>query len=810
MRVEFYSSCLISKGVKIALNLNFFKYYMHYFRKFILLLGFMLCFKANALRVDSFSLKNTEIHLSVRNFANKTIKGYVVHKVLFKKNTNMIRLDLKQMMVDSVKISSNKLNHTHIGESLNIDLGATFNIGDSMFLSIWYQGTPASDPSGWGGFYFSGDYAFNLGVGFAVYPHSYGRAWMPCVDEFPMKSSYEMFIETDTTHTAACNGVFVDVTNTGSSKIWHYRESVPLSAYLASVSVSRFHVIQSNFEGMKGDFPVMLHCKPSDSSNVKNSFADLHNAIRFFEESFGAQPYSKVGYNMVPFSSGAMEHAGNITYPALFANGSKDYEKLMAHELSHHWWGNQVTCREVGDMWLNEGWASYCEHLFTEKLRGKDAYKKSILENHLLVLRYAHITDGQVFSLINIPESHTYGTHVYKKGADVVHSLRGVLGDSLFFKLCKDYQNTYRLGNASSIDMQSVFTSNGGGAIADNFFEHFVFQKGFPHIIISKQIHSGNGPFKLKFFTYQKPRFKESVYEGLPIKVSFFRDRNHKIDKTIVVNSETDSFEVELPFKPVYVCIDYQEELSDAITDRTLITGNTGTFDLPETMCKVILNEIADTALIRVEHHWVGPEKYITTYPYMSNYRYVTVDGIWDDALKMDMEMIYDGRQGSTGGIGFLDHTLIFKTEDSLTLLYRAFPGDHWREWKDLQFTYGNKNDKQGRVLVKNAKKGDYVFAMKDISLNIDHTIIDGSNDFWKVIPNPGKGDTGIEFLYPEKVKAGKMVLMDINGKIVLSVDVDAGAQKVSFNTSALSDGIYMVRYQARGLYYFGKLMVRQ
>lgn len=743
-----------------------------------------------ASRTDSFNLAHTELHLKVRNFSARQLSGWVRLSAVLKVNTNYLRFDLKQLKVDSVGDGSLSLAHQRIGESIVVQLNASALTGDTVHVDIFYSGTPAADPSGWGGFYFSGDYAFNLGVGFAVYPHTFGRAWMPCVDEFTMKSPYEMYIETDSNYVAACNGVLLESYRQGDAMIWHYLESVPLSVYLASVSVSKFSILKSSYQGLQTSFPLELFYKASDSLRVKGAFVNLPDAIRFFEEAFGPQPYSKVGYNLVPFSSGAMEHAGNITYPNVFADGTSNYEKLMAHELSHHWWGNLVTCSNAGDMWLNEGWASYCEHFFTEKLRGAGAYKTSILDNHLYVLRYAHIIDGQVFSLTNIPETHTYGTHVYKKGADVVHSLRGVLGDSVFLDLCRKYQQAYRLKNASSIDMRNFFRDNGGAEIAESFFNHFVLDIGFPHVILSKQVHSGNGPYYLKVFTEQRPRFKTSPYEDLPIDIRFYKDRHTFIDKQLIVNHVVDSFEFKLPFKPVFVCLDFNEKISDAITDRHLLAGKSGTFDLPETFCKLIVNRASDSSLIRVEHHWVGPEKFVIGYPKMSNYRYITLDGVWGDSLNMDMEMTYDGRQGSTSGnTGYLDHTLIFKTEDSLTVLYRAFPGDYWREWTDIQPIMGNKNDKFGRLVLKQVKKGDYVLAMRDKNLGINSYNLD---PYFGIKPNPG-----MDFCTIYKLNAFNEVALidvyDLSGKLVLSTQLNADLSQVDLDVRDWAAGQYVV-----------------
>ena len=765
-----------------------------------------------ASRVDSFFIKHTDIHLSIRNFGLKTISGSASQELKFRVSTNTVTLDLSGMTVDSVKNPSAKLIFSRSKDKLHITLEKTYQAGDSVKLAIYYQGTPASDPTGWGGFYFTSEFAYNLGVGFGVNPHSYGRAWFPCVDEFPMKSTYDFFIETDTTHVAACNGILADTQRRASSVIWHYKENKVLSAYLASVSVSRFSILKSAYNGVSADFPVWLFCRTSDTNNVKASFVNLPEAIEAFENAFGPQMYGKVGYNFVPFNSGAMEHAGNITFPASFANGTLNYETTMAHELAHHWWGNNVTCLDEGDMWLNEGWASYCEHFFVEHVYGKKAYKESVFDNHLNVLRMAHINDGAAFPMVNIPHDKTYGTHVYRKGADVVHSLRGVMGDSVFIRACRAYQSAYRFGNASTDDMMHVFEQNGGGAKATDFFSNWVKEKGFPHVIVSRQEHSGNGPYHMKIWTLQKPRFTNKLYNNLPVEVFFFRDRQIYEKRTVIIRQQTDSFEFDLPFKPLYVCLDFDEKLSDAITDRTIIAKQAGTFDLAGTFSKVMLRAQPDSVMVRVEHHWVGPELFRTQAPYMSDYRYYSLDGIWNDTMKMDMELTYDGRT-SLATTAYLDHTLITtgRTEDSLTVLYRGFPGDHWRVWPDLQFTYGNKFDKAGKVLVKGARKGDYVFAMYDQALKIPvFELNPAGNDIWSMSPNPAANEVLLTFHEHDLAGPGSVTVHDASGKTMLEIVRKVGQKHVRIYTAEWPAGIYTVSYAGKAFNHVKKLVINR
>ncbi|MES2617779.1 MAG: M1 family aminopeptidase [Bacteroidota bacterium] len=746
---------------------------------------------AFGLRSDSVRISNTAIHLTITNFVAKKISGHCLQTVHFKVASNRVDLDLSSLTTDSVKADGSTATFQHIGDRLKITLPKVYQIGDSCVVDVHYQGTPAADPGGWGGFYFSGNYAFNLGVGFTVDPHSYGRAWFPCIDEFTIKSVYDFHITTANNYTAACNGLLMDTTHQNSTITWHFHENSPMSAYLASVSVSQYSVIKSTITGINQNFPAWLYCPAADTIKVKQSFVNLPFAINAFEKAFGPQPYQKVGYNMVPFNNGAMEHAGNITYPAIYADGSTNYETLLAHELSHHWWGDAVTCADAGDMWLNEGWASYCEHFFTEQLYGRAAYNTSIAANHLFVLRFAHIRDGAVYSMVNIPHSQTYGSHVYKKGADVVHSLRSVVGDSVFFKTCKAYQQQYRYDNSNTNLLQSSFEQF-AGVKATSFFTNWVKDKGQPHVIISKQTHSGTGPFRLQFKTYQKPRFTNQLYTNLPVEVFFFKDRLHYEKRVIVINQQTDSFDFSFDFKPVFVCLDYEQLLSDAITEKNITSTAAEIIDVPEIIGRLMTKKIVDTAFIRLEHHWVGPEQFITQHPAMSNYRYVTLDGIWHDSDAMDLELTYDGRQpGSSAILGYLDHTLIFKTEDSLTVMYRGFPGDYWRPWSDIQLSTGNKNDKFGKLLIKNARKGDYALAMYDRSLSVQNTMF--NNAFLNIAPNPATA--AIIIHHSATTTDALLSIYDVEGRCIWSQNQTNGQTTATVDTALWATGIYMLQY---------------
>ncbi|MDQ3190534.1 MAG: M1 family metallopeptidase, partial [Bacteroidota bacterium] len=339
--------------------------------------------RANNERSDTIDILNYTINLDITDFTNQIINGNCEIKFTPKiNNINSISLDLLQLTVDSITLNNALLNYVYNDTLLIVNFNSPLNSSDTSSVTVYYRGTPQGDASGWGGFYFQNGYAFNLGVGFAADPHNYGRVWFPCFDNFVERSTYEFNILTSNNKKAICNGELTSEVTIGQDSIvrtWKMQEEIP--TYLACVAVANYAIVNKNHIGVNGNIPIMLAALPGDTTNLKNSFANLGNAIDAFEQGYGPYLWNKVGYSLVPFSSGAMEHATNIAYPRATATGSLAYETLMAHELAHHWWGDLVTCETAEDMWINEGMASYSEQLFTQYVYGQSAYLNSVKSN---------------------------------------------------------------------------------------------------------------------------------------------------------------------------------------------------------------------------------------------------------------------------------------------------------------------------------------------------------------------------------------------------------------------------------------------
>ena len=697
---------------------------------------------AVAIRSDTIDITKFTINLNITDFSGQTIKGHC--KIDFQAmmdGVDHISLDLLAMNIDSITSGSSVLNHNYDDTLLRVELGMVLDKGNSAEVTVYYNGSPVSDPSGWGGFYWMSGYAFNLGVGFQSIPHNYGRVWFPCFDNFVERSTYEFNITTADGRSAKCNGEWISESPLNGDTLvtkWILDKSIP--SYLACVAVADYETVNMQHSGLNGPVPIRLYAAAGDTGNVRASFANVANAVAAYEQGYGPYQWNKVGYSMVPFNSGAMEHATNIAYPRYAANGSLSYEDLMAHELAHMWWGDLTTCETAGDMWLNEGMASFSEFLFNEYVYGWDAYRQLVIDNHESVIHLAHITEDEYRPLYDIPLDITYGTHVYDKGADIVHTLRGYMGDSLFFGGLTSFLAVNKFSHMNSYMLRDHLTKYSGIDMSD-FFDKWVFKGGFPHFSIDSVVVVPNGPnFDANVYVKQKLVGTEFYCQDAPLEITFFDANWAENSQIITISGTTASQTFTIPFNPAYTAINYYNKISDAVSSDVKTISSPGLYNFVNTQgahMSFTVSSITDSALIRVEHNWTYPDPMtgVNKYKLCPN-RYWKIDGILPASYAMTAKAFYDGR---TSGSSYYDHGLFTSPsdhEDSLVVMYRSNAGANWSEWPYVTQTVIAANDEWGQVVLDSVVLGEYVFALKGTNFsgstfmsNVVHVSCNGACD---------------------------------------------------------------------------------
>ena len=664
-----------------------------------------------------------------------------------------IRLDLQGLTVDSVQTPSGAdLQFTHSGSALHIEFQQELLVNNPNSIHIYYHGIPPTDASGWGGYYNTSGYSFNLGVGFAADPHSYGRAWFPCFDNFVERCAFYVTILSPTGRRGYSNGKLTLEENIpgGVAHYWELEEPIP--SYLACFASGPYTSFTRTYPGVEGPIPVEIAAAPADTIKVRNTFQNLSKAIEVFEDWFGPYQWNKIGYSLVPFNSGAMEHATNIAIGRAYVDGSLSYETLWAHELAHMWWGDLATCSTAEDMWLNEGWASYCEHLFTEKVYGQTAYRTAVRTNHLNILQNAHVNEGGYRAVSGLPHSLTYGAHVYNKGASMAHNLRGYLGDSLFRLGCRDALGNTHFTDWSSAEFRDKLEAATGKDLHD-FFEDWVFSGGYADYSVDsmKLIFSPvDAPTIAQVFVKQKLRGAPHFHHNVPLEFTFLMSDGQRQYHTATVSGENSMLEFVFPSwapAPVSVFVNTNLKILQARSEGEKMLKTIGGSNFADAKFNLTVNSLgADSVFFRVEHHFAAPDNaganpngYVLTNRYWS---VLTSGNNFPTGFNAQAILIYDGK----GQVDQLDTELFAATspsEDSVLLLYRPGAGHPWQEWPSYtKLPVGSTTDKFGQLRPTQLTPGEYTIG-KGVSTVRTKTPNPIGNI--RVSPNPTKGKIRIQ-----------------------------------------------------------------
>lgn len=721
-------------------------------RLLVLVLGLCVFFvKSEAQTMaDTLDVLHYSIFIHEINTADQTINASAdITFVTKADNLTQIPFHLQDLVVDSVIIEGQPYLFSQQEKLMHILFSSPLAANDTIMASIFYHGQPFHE--NWGGYHFSGDYSFNLGVGFESIPHNLGKTWFPCVDDFTDRATYDVYTTLSDDLTATGGGLLTSVTDHGNGKkTWHWTITHEIPTYLVSVATGDYVPYQHSYIGIADTIPIEIYTRPADTGKVSGSFVNLHAIMDIFESHFGAYPFEKIGYTGTAI--GAMEHAGNIAYPHFAINGGTSYESLYTHELSHMWFGDMVTCSTAEDMWINEGWATFCELFYLEDLYSRESFIATMRAMHKEMLLKGHVTDGGYWALNNVPQEVTYGTTSYDKGGTVVNALRGYLGDSLFFETVKAYLTYFAYQSVSSEQMRD-FMTDFTGIDMNGFFDAWVFTPGTPHFSIdSTTIVAVGDDFQVDIFLQQKYKGADFLAQDVVVQVGFMDENFHFVTDTVHFSGATGHSVKYVDFHPVAVMIDPFETACDATTDSYRIFTEPQEYAYPDAYFKLYLDACTDSSLLRVTHHWAAPDSLKTPIEglRLSPYRYWQTEGLTGEDFQAQGRFYFS--QG-----GYLDGDLITSDNDSVVMLYRENAADEWHMVpQELIGTW-----MIGYIFVEDLQIGEYTLAVWDKTIVSASGMTDKS-DRVLVFPNPSHGD--VHFKFPDSGRY-EVVLTDESGR---------------------------------------------
>lgn len=481
---------------------------------------------------------NWEIDPAIRYIKGKITSHFITNSI-----SNSISFDFSsQLTVDSIYYHGSKIAFSaSASEVLEINFPAVINAGQKDSVTVFYKGIPPN--TGFGSFNQTTHSGIPV-IWTLSEPYS-AKDWWPCRNGVDDKAdSIDIIISCPNIYRASSNGMLINEVDDGTTRTAFYKHRYPIASYLVAIAVTNYKVLNHSVQLGSVNLPMITYCYPESESSFQTNTGMVLQALSLFHQNFSDYPFIKEKYGHTQFSwGGGMEHQTNsfIVTPD---------ENLMAHELAHQWFGDKITCGSWQDIWLNEGFATYLSYFYFEK---KD------LPGHLnriknLGISITNIPDGSVWVSDTTNISRIFnGRLSYNKGAYVLHMLRWVLGDTLFFRGIRQYVNDPKLayGFARTDDLKRNLEQVSGKNLTEFFNDWFTGQ-GHPSYSINWTQNKNNWA-KIKI--NQVTSHASVSYFEMPLALKF---KSGAQEKTIVVNNSKNDeiFWEDIGFKADTVIID--------------------------------------------------------------------------------------------------------------------------------------------------------------------------------------------------------------------------------------------------------------
>ncbi len=431
-----------------------------------------------------WNLSHVKIDLDL-DFKKQSIAGRCILTLEAVRASDSLILDSFELDVRSVKVGRTEARFKNDGKRLRIALPKRCRRGQSITVSVDYSTTPRR------GFYFvapDSDYPDKRVHAWSQGQDDDSPFWFPCIDRPSMKATSEVIVRIPKTFKALSNGTLVsDSVKKGARQV-HWRFDTPHSCYLITLVAGEFVVKKAKHPKVK----VSYWLPPNKTADGLRTLERTPEMIDLFSDLFGVDyPYKKYAQVFVSdFIFGGMENttATTLTDGILVdkrASLDFDIDRLIAHELAHQWFGDLITCRDWGQGWLNEGFATYCEYLWREHASGVD---DAFIELDDWASAYFDEDSRRYRRTIatNLYDAplDVFDCHLYQKGGRVLHMLRAYLGDADFFAALKHYLEKHRFGAVETSDLSRAIEESTGRSI-DWFFDQWVVKgAGHPELAV--------------------------------------------------------------------------------------------------------------------------------------------------------------------------------------------------------------------------------------------------------------------------------------------------------------------------------------
>lgn len=512
-------------------------------------------------RERTYDVLHYNLEIAV-NLHKKSVEGTVGIRLTPLQDIAIVELDAAEMTILSTGLSTRgggtlELAHRLDGQKLRVILPAKISNIDTIALSIKYACSPKI-----GMFFIAPDKAY---PNKPLQAWSQGEMednhyWFPCYDYPNDKATVEMHVTVDEQLTVISNGGFTgtDAHPATHTKTVSWSSNKPISSYLISLVVGDYKELADSYKSI----PVQYYVYPLQEGEALRSFAKTPAMIALFSERIGFDyPWPKYAQTVVAdFSYGGMENTSATTLTDMTIHSARaaldvTSDNLVAHELAHQWFGDLLTCRNWSNAWLNEGFASYFQALWVEHEKGLDAFQQDMFAKHRSVIEADTGIDRRAtVSNDYVDPSEVFDSRIYARGASLLHMLRFILGEKVFWQGIRHYVETHTYQTVTSADLQhsleDVFAEN-----LDWFFQEWVYKAGFPIYDVSSAYDPAVKKLRVTVRQVQKTDALTPLYR-MPLIIGVSTEDGDRDFKVMTEAAYEQTIELPLPKPPLNVVFD--------------------------------------------------------------------------------------------------------------------------------------------------------------------------------------------------------------------------------------------------------------
>jgi hypothetical protein len=428
-----------------------------------------------------YDAQRYSVNLNISDVATSTLTGLATMEANATQSLSSFNLDFIGFTVEGVTVNGQPASFSREGQELTITPVAPILDGSAFTVDVQYSGAPEQItsvaipvPTGWV-IFDGGSYVLSEPDGAAnFYP----------VNDHPLdKAAYQFVITVPDPYEVAANGVLEETTDSDGSTTYRFEARDPMASYLTTVNIGQFDL--QSAPGID-DIPIRNYFAEGIEPELLEPFALQDEMLDYFIDLFGPYPFELYGSVVVGTETGSALETQTLSIfgldqlgrnPVISGGFSASTEEVIAHELSHQWFGNSVALSDWQDIWLNESFATYSQGLWIEKSQGSDALTQWVKN------KYNTVSDGLAFLVPpgQPPADDLFNNGVYDWGALGLHALRLEIGDPNFFETLQTYASRYKNGNVTPEDLIATAEQVSGQEL-DEFFQRWFYSEDLADI----------------------------------------------------------------------------------------------------------------------------------------------------------------------------------------------------------------------------------------------------------------------------------------------------------------------------------------